>query len=171
MFQEYISIIWSTITNTRVFIIQSFSDKIWLDFVDTQRLLLAIFVYILFLVLLGKTHWFLQNKTNNALEKYTLAYDKILVSLQKKSYNLSNNQQNILDLDFIKTIIKSGSYLQNHQFLLDNIANNISDDVVDVSIIKELKKYLNQYKKINHLQKVVWYLVVIFSVGFYKIIW
>lgn len=104
-------------------------------------------MFIVFLILLGKTHSFLQKKTNSSLEKYTLIYDKILFEIQKNSYDLSEDHKDSLDLNFIKKIIESGSYLNNHQFLLDNIHDN--------AMIIELRKQLNKYNKINQLQKIV----------------
>lgn len=163
MFQEYVSIVIATISNTRIFIVQSLSNKIWRDFINSQRLILAVFVFIVFLILLGKTHSFLQKKTNSSLEKYTLIYDKILFEIQKNSYDLSEDHKDSLDLNFIKKIIESGSYLNNHQFLLDNIHDN--------AMIIELRKQLNKYNKINQLQKIVWRLLVIFSIWLYKIVW
>lgn len=156
--RDYIQPIIIQITSTRWYIVYSLSEKTGRTPWIIKYIIIFWFIYIVAAYILHKIYRFFVASVNKQKANFLLSCDTILYEFQYQ------NLTNIQDIDWIKEIIKKGSYEQSYNVFLEKSALLESEN-----FSKHLKKSHNSYIAASRRKTLCWVFLMIITLGIYRI--
>ncbi len=157
--QEYIQIAWFQITSTRNYIVWSLSQKRWREIWVVEYVVVFWIAYLVAIYLLHKVYRFFVTSTLKQKSNYFLACDTILYEFQ-----LASSEKND-DIEWIKEIIKKGSYEESYDIFLEKSLLLESEN-----FSKQLRKSYQSYTNSRRRKMLCWVFLALVTLWVYKIL-
>ncbi len=155
---DYIKSTIDQIASTRWYIIYTLWAKTGRTPWIVEYVIVLWILYIIAVYILHKIYRFFVSSTKKQKANYFLACDKILYEFQL-TYSKNNE-----DINWIKEIIKKGSYEESYDMFLEKASLLTSD-----SFAKSLKKSYQSYCNARRRKTVSWLFLTIITLWIYKL--